>query len=114
MPSAALRPCPGSPTCPYFKGQCPVHQPRQAWQSNHGVERVRGRKLQRLREQLFAQEPFCRLCTAKGLAIPATIRDHIIPIAEGGTDDASNIQPLCEACSRGKTQAESLRGRLRG
>ena len=58
-----------------------------------------------LRDVLFAKEPLCRTCGAA-----ATIRDHIIPIAEGGTDDSSNIQALCKDCSDAKTHQESKRG----
>ena len=43
-----------------------------------------------------------------------TIRDHIVPLMEGGTDVPENIQPLCQACSDRKTQAEAQRGRGRG
>jgi len=42
--------------------------------------------------------------------VKAVIRDHIIPIGEGGTEDDSNIQPLCQSCSDAKTQRESARG----
>ncbi|WP_339617216.1 HNH endonuclease [uncultured Gilvimarinus sp.] len=41
----------------------------------------------------------------------AGICDHIIPKAEGGTDDQDNLQTLCSMCSDLKTQQESLRGR---
>jgi 5-methylcytosine-specific restriction endonuclease McrA len=43
----------------------------------------------------------------------ATIRDHIVPLAEGGQDIESNVQPLCQTCSDIKTQAEAARGRHR-
>jgi 5-methylcytosine-specific restriction protein A len=43
----------------------------------------------------------------------ATIRDHVIPLAEGGRDDESNVQPLCQACSDAKSQRESKRGQRR-
>jgi 5-methylcytosine-specific restriction enzyme A len=77
------------------------------------VARVRGSKLQALRKQLFAEEPLCRECRKHGLTRAASIRDHIKPLAEGGTDAPSNIQPLCGDCSRVKTQEESKRGRER-
>lgn len=40
----------------------------------------------------------------------ATVADHVIPLAEGGRDDESNLQGLCGECHEVKTQAESQRG----
>jgi 5-methylcytosine-specific restriction protein A len=113
MPNAPLRPClkPGCPTL-VRSGRCAQHTPEQShgWTGDTG--RIRGRKLQQLRAELFRREPLCRLCAAKGETAVAVIRDHVVPLAEGGTDDDSNIQPLCQTCSDAKTQAESKRGRV--
>lgn len=84
-----------------------------AWQQEADYKRVRGRRLQAKRAQLFAREPLCRECDRVGLVTLATIRDHIVPLAEGGTDDDANVQPLCGSCSDRKTAAESARGRVR-
>jgi 5-methylcytosine-specific restriction endonuclease McrA len=70
-----------------------------------------GRKLQLQRAALFAREPLCRECIKYGRISEAVIRDHIVPLAEGGSDDDDNIQPLCRACSDAKTATESARGR---
>jgi len=113
MSVAPLRPC-SHPSCPALvrAGRCRAHAVAvQPWQHRVPVSRVRGRKLQQLRAQLFRAEPLCRLCAAAGYVVPATIRDHIVPIAEGGTDDLDNIAPLCRACSDRKTADESRRGR---
>lgn len=90
---------------------CLLH-PVVAWRPRFGppICRVRGRKLQQLRAQLFARSPWCVVCLVKGIKSKATIRDHTIPLAEGGRDDASNAQALCRACSDAKTQRESARG----
>jgi len=77
------------------------------WRSSTTPPRIRGPKLQRLRMQLLSDQPFCRCGRV------ATIRDHIIPLAEGGRDDDSNVQPLCARCHDAKTQREALRGRVR-
>lgn len=39
--------------------------------------------------------------------------DHIIPVAEGGTDTEANGQAACRPCHRAKTELERARGRLR-
>jgi 5-methylcytosine-specific restriction protein A len=70
---------------------------------------VRGRRLQAVRAQLFRAHPFCVQCR---IAV-ATIRDHVIPLAEGGVDDDSNVQALCQMCSDAKTAAEARRGQTR-
>jgi 5-methylcytosine-specific restriction protein A len=69
--------------------------------------------LQQWRTQLFARQPLCVQCEAIGLVQAAVIRDHIVPLAEGGLDIPTNTQALCQACSDAKTQRESLRGRMR-
>jgi 5-methylcytosine-specific restriction protein A len=77
------------------------------------VARIRGRKLQALRAQLFRQQPLSVICQAEGRTSVATIRDHIIPLAEGGQDVEQNTQALCETCADLKTQQESARGSAR-
>jgi 5-methylcytosine-specific restriction protein A len=65
-------------------------------------ERERGDKL---RKQVLAEEPTCRLCRA-----PATEVDHAIPIAMGGTSERGNLVPLCTPCHRAKTKKEEELG----
>jgi 5-methylcytosine-specific restriction enzyme A len=93
-------------------GRCPC---RLAWTPSQPVQRIRGRRLQRLRDQLFSRQPLCVLCLQM---VPprytiATIRDHVVNLADGGRDDESNEQAICEDCHATKTAAEAHRGRLR-
>jgi len=39
--------------------------------------------------------------------------DHIVNVAEGGTDDDVNLQTICSDCHQVKTQAEARRGAAR-
>jgi 5-methylcytosine-specific restriction enzyme A len=105
MPMAPPRPC----SCGRL--HCGAHQV-PAWRTRTGppVPRMRGRALQRRRTQLFTAQPWCVDCLTHGRHTRAIIRDHVIPLAEGGRDDASNEQGLCQDCSDAKTRAESLRG----
>jgi Homing endonuclease associated repeat/HNH endonuclease len=41
----------------------------------------------------------CRLCKATGVPLEV---DHIVPVAQGGTDALDNLQALCVPCNRGK------------
>lgn len=88
---------------------CPEHAAR-GWDRIEQPARIRGRRLQALRARLFAEHPLCVLCAAQGRTTAATIRDHVIPLAEGGTDDERNVQALCTPCSDAKTAGEAARG----
>jgi len=73
---------------------------------------------------VLANEPLCRLCTAKGRVTPAVLVDHITALT--GTTasdwflflDLDNLQPLCQKCHRAKTRADNSKysdeNRLRG
>jgi 5-methylcytosine-specific restriction protein A len=114
MATAPPRPC-TYPKC--GKVGCTEHQ-AAPWRTANGPEtpRIRGRQLQRMRIKLFARQPWCvgHLCDARVAQgqhrRPSTIRDHVIPLAEGGLDDESNEQGLCQECSDAKTREESKRG----
>ncbi len=60
-----------------------------------------------LRAEVLASEPLCRMCTARGLVVPATDVDHIEDSREDYTDDNSreNLQSLCHDCHSLKTAA---------
>lgn len=60
----------------------------------------------------FTVEEFDALCSAYGyacLCCGVTDRileaDHVVPLTKGGSDDISNIQPLCGECNRRKFTA---------
>jgi 5-methylcytosine-specific restriction enzyme A len=120
MAFAPKRPC-AEPRCPALvrSGRCEQHARGQGrahgWATAHGrnVERLRGRALQRARAALFAQEPLCRQCREHGRVTIATIRDHVVPLAQGGTDAPENLAPICAACHQAKTAAETRRGQER-
>lgn len=115
MPKAAPRPC-TYPCCGalvHGGSRCPKH-PAPAWVKVKPTKRVTGRRLQRMREELFQRDPLCAGCRKLGLVRLATQRDHVVPLEEGGADDASNTQGLCDECHEQKTLAEALRGRARG
>lgn len=117
MPMAAKHEC-AAPGCRVLVAAkfCGEHAPVVAavthrWDTDRRpVERMRGRRLQRARAALFAASPLCVACRVVGRVTVATIRDHVVPLAEGGVDDETNVQGLCQDCSDTKTRAESQRG----
>lgn len=54
-----------------------------------------------------AGEWSCAMCKS---LLPASFQiDHVIPLADGGADDASNMHALCANCHADKTQCEAIR-----
>lgn len=113
MPKAAPRPC-SYQACRTLvsdgSGRCSKH-PRAAWVKVNPVKRITGRRLQAMRAKLFSSAPLCAECERQGRVTAATQRDHVIPLFEGGLDDESNEQGLCNDCHDVKSQAEAQRAR---
>lgn len=70
------------------------------------AERLRGRAgvAQRLRR--LQSEPLCRDCASAGIIREATVPDHIVPLAHGGSDEDSNIRCLCSECHAKRTAVQ--------
>lgn len=61
------------------------------------VERLRGRAGQRQRQRrLKRTSGLCEMCMAEGRTTIATVVDHEMPLALGGTDEDSNTRNLCD------------------
>lgn len=86
----------------------PVQQAQQTqWGSGRG-----GRPWRRIRERILLRDQYtCRGC---GVVTHELEVDHIINVAEGGSDDDSNLQSLCIPCHQAKTATEAARGRWQG
>lgn len=108
MPSAARKPC-SQPGCKSLQ-PCAQHV-RKAWHSDTKPKRITGTRLQAMRARLFARDPLCAECRKHGRTALATVRDHVVALAEGGKDDYTNEQGLCVDCHGEKTSRESRRGR---
>jgi 5-methylcytosine-specific restriction protein A len=69
------------------------------WKPASINERSRyGAAWQRQRAATLRAQPLCRMCLAAGRTVAATVVDHIQPLEDGGTNEQSNLQPLCKRC----------------
>lgn len=87
--------------------------PRKKWARPEGQpdRRKRGRAGQRERAEVLAEEPLCRHCLAAGRTSPSSVVDHIVRLADGGSDERRNKQGLCDPCHDAKSAAEQARDR---
>jgi len=114
----ALKPLRWCPSCATtHKGVCPK---RKGWSTGKRTGSGRGgRPWRRTRQRIFERDNYlCQEHLRKGRPVPvglsgpsAGVCDHVVPLAEGGTDDDDNLQTLCRECSDAKTLAESQRAR---
>ena len=84
-------------------GQCRTCRP--AWGNQSPSSRaIGGRPWRRLRAAQLKAQP---LCQWPGCVLLADQVDHVVPVAAGGAVmDAGNLQSLCAAHHREKTQTE--------
>ena len=70
------------------------------------TKRIRGYRLQKIREEHFSENPLCVMCQAQGRTTIATDLDHIVPLYKGGKDEPENRQGLCTSCHEVKTRRD--------
>lgn len=120
MPLKSLRPCshPGCAALIRYGRYCDQHQPRLGRPVVAGqperltaAQRGYGAPWRKLRAQFLARHPVCVDPDHRhpGQVRAATDVDHITPRSQGGSDDPTNLQPLCHACHSAKTLREQGR-----
>lgn len=71
-----------------------------SWGSGRG-----GRPWRRRRAAILLRDHYtCRVC---GLTTNQLEVDHVVNIAQGGSDDDDNLQAICIPCHKAKTLRES-------
>jgi 5-methylcytosine-specific restriction enzyme A len=101
------RGCSDGGRCPPGKSRCRAHG-GSSWARVDPVAKGRyGAAWQQLRKRVLRESPKCETCGR-----PATDVDHRVAVADGGTDDRSNLRALCLDCHKQHT-AEQNRARRR-
>lgn len=111
MPMKAGRPC---NQCHRLR-PCPDHPDRKPWQRTTPRRQPGGSgwAWQRIRLAILQRDGgLCRL-RLDGCTTRAEVIDHRVNIANGGSDDPSNLQSACKRCHNKKTGQESAAGRTR-
>jgi 5-methylcytosine-specific restriction protein A len=97
-----------APGCPNLQ-PCRTHA-AEPWQKRPGTPaRLTGARAVRRRQRILGRHGrVCHVCGRRG----ADQVDHVIPLAEGGTDTDENLRPIHDQpCHRNKTREEAKRAR---
>lgn len=117
MPTAAPKPCivcralvhDGTTRCSAHK-VAPGTFADERRGSRH--ERGYGSAWDKTRARILRRDAgICQACAKLGHVHRGTEVDHVVPKAEGGSDDDSNLQTICTSAHRVKTAAEAQRAR---
>lgn len=115
MPQRTPRPCRACGTLTTNKScLCDTHkhngwERHQAGLSRH--QRGYGSDWDKLRIKILHRDRhLCQSCLRGGIASAASIVDHIVPKAHGGTDAPENLEAICRDCHAKKTATERIRG----
>jgi 5-methylcytosine-specific restriction protein A len=80
-----------------------------AWQP--GYSRTSTAQHQARRRRVLDRDGWACQIRDAGCVGYATIADHVIPVAFGGSDHEANMQAACRPCHDAKTQAEAQAAR---
>jgi len=105
MPTSPKRPCrypgcpglaaPGEQYCPQHKAQTESFYNRYQRPNDKNAY---GRAWKRIRDRKIKANPLCEECLKNGVLKPAEEVHHIVPLADGGTSERSNLISLCRSC----------------
>lgn len=106
MPMKPKRPCRFS-GCPNLtdrkSGYCEEHEkPMQRhyerFTRGYNQHKRYGGEWRKARARHVKSHPLCEECEKKGRYVLASLVHHILPIADGGTHEDSNLMSLCVSC----------------
>lgn len=104
MPRLPKRPC-SFPGCPKLTDgrYCEAHAKHEArryerYDRDPETRRRYGSAWRKIRARFVAEHPLCEECLKQKRLTPTEEVHHILPLAHGGTHDASNLMALCKSC----------------
>jgi len=113
MPQAALRVC-SHVGCTNLvrSGRCDLHRSEVIFRRAAERQKLYGTaRWQRIRKIQLAREPWCADCLKRGIYVPATDVDHVIPHkGDKKRFFLGPFQSFCKSCHSRKTSSE-VRGR---
>lgn len=81
--------------------------PIKTLQTRPRAVRIRGRALQRIRQETWLANPHCTQCKTFTTYPSGFEIDHKVPLSHGGDESEENRQLLCLSCHDKKTLANS-------
>ena len=104
MPRKPKRPC-TYPGCGRLTDDRYCEEHRQVagrqynkYQRDPNTSQRYGRAWRRIRELYIQAHPICEQCEKEGRLTLAEEVHHILPLTDGGTNDAENLMALCKSC----------------
>jgi 5-methylcytosine-specific restriction protein A len=104
MPRKPKRPC-SYPGCPELTDDryCEQHQSLvnkqyNKYQRDPESNKRYGRSWKRIRDRYIKTHTLCEECQRQGRLTPAEEVHHIIPLANGGSNNKENLMSLCKSC----------------
>ena len=104
MPHKPKKPC-AWPGCPNLTDgrYCEEHEKQAArayerYGRDPQTKKRYGAEWRKIRDRYIALHPLCEYCLKEGRSTLATEVHHILPLADGGTNDEKNLAALCKSC----------------
>ena len=104
MPRSPKKPC-RFPGCPKLTdgSYCPEHQKAvnkryNKYERDPECNKRYGSEWQKIRAAYIRRHPLCEECLKHGRLTPVQEVHHVVPLADGGTNDFDNLMSLCKSC----------------
>ena len=108
MPMRARRQCtfPGCTELATYRGRCKSHMDTRPSPAARGYDA----RWRFIRAAFIKAHPWCEHPEHAGQFVRGEEVDHVVPLANGGTNAASNLQTLCKSHHSQKTFRQNFGG----